>query len=62
MVINKSHKNDGLTKAFYETFWNETKEPLLKSVQHTNTNQQLRISLRKNIQITLKLLVKKDKR
>ena len=42
---------------FMNFFWNEIKEPLLKSVQYAKTNQQLGISQRQAI---IKLLVKKD--
>ena len=31
---NKTPENDGLSKEFYEAFWNELKEPLLKSFYH----------------------------
>lgn len=39
----------------HEFFWNEIKEPLLKSAQHAKTNQKLGISQRQDI---IKLLVK----
>ena len=28
----KAHGNNGLTKEFYETFWDELKTPLLRSI------------------------------
>ena len=40
MKNNKTPGNDGLTKEFYETFWDELKIPLMESVNqafHTNT-------------------------
>ena len=40
MKKNKTPGNDGLTKEFYETFWDELKIPLMESVNqafHTNT-------------------------
>ena len=33
MQNNKTPGNDGLTKEFYETFWNEIKPVLLKSLK-----------------------------
>ena len=33
MQNNKTPVNDGLTKEFYETFWNERKNVLLKSLK-----------------------------
>ena len=32
MENNKSHGNDGLSKKFYECFWNEIKDPFLTSI------------------------------
>ena len=39
MKNNKTSGSDGLTKEFYETFWDELKNPLMESVNqafHTN--------------------------
>ena len=33
MQNNKTLGNDGLTKEFYETFWNEIKDVFLKSLK-----------------------------
>ena len=33
MQNNKTPGNDGLTKQFYETFWNEKKHAFLKSLK-----------------------------
>ena len=35
MQNNKTPGNDGLTKGFYETFWNEIKYVFLKSLKQT---------------------------
>ena len=32
MKNNKTPGNDGLTKEFYETFWDKLKTPLMKSI------------------------------
>ena len=37
MPNNKTPGNDGLSKEFYETFWNKLKDPLLKSLHHAKT-------------------------
>ena len=49
MKNNKSHLIDGLTKDFYETFRDEIKELLLKTVEYAKTSQQLSISKRQAI-------------
>ena len=44
MKNNKTHSNDGLTKKFYETFWNELKTPLMKSTNQVFHTKTLNIS------------------
>ena len=58
MPNNKTPGNDGLSKKFYEAFWNELKDPLLKSFYHAKTYKELSISQR---QAVIKLLEKKDR-
>ena len=36
---NKTPGNDGLTKEFYETFWNEIKYIFLKSLKEANESK-----------------------
>ena len=48
MTNNKSLGNDGLSKEFYETFWNELKDPLLKSFYHTKTYEEFSTSQSRN--------------
>ena len=36
---NKTPGNDGLTKEFYETFWNEIKYVFLKSLKEPNESK-----------------------
>ena len=55
---NKTPGNDGLSKEFYETFWNELKDPLLKSFYHAKTYKEFSTSQR---QAVVKLLEKKDR-
>ena len=55
MQNNKIPGNDGLTKEFYETFWNEIK---MKSLKHAKEKGQLSISQR---QAVIKLIEKKDR-
>ena len=47
MELNKLPGNDGLTKEFYITFWNEVKAPLLRAIeksylvkQHSTSQKQ----------------------
>ena len=40
----KSPGNDGLTKEFYEYFWNVIKGPLLNSTEEARKNKKLNIS------------------
>ena len=56
MKNNKTPGSDGLTKEFYETFWNEPKTPLMKSINQTFHTKILSISLR---QAVIKLIEKK---
>ena len=44
MQSNKSPGNDGLTKEFYEGFWDEIKELLIASVTGAKNRGQLSIS------------------
>ena len=56
MKNNKIPGNDGLTKQFYETFWNELKLPLMKSINQAFHTKILSISQR---QAVIKLIEKK---
>ena len=56
MQNNKTPGNDGLTKEFYETFWNEIKYVFLKSLKQVKGKGQLSISQRQAI---VKLIEKK---
>ena len=58
MPNNKTPGNDGLSKEFYEAFWNELKDPLLKSFYHAKTYKEFSTSQR---QAVIKLLEKKDR-
>ena len=58
MPNNKSPGNDGLTKEFYETFWEEIKIPLCNSITKSYQNGGLSTSQR---QAVIKLIDKKDK-
>ena len=58
MKNNKTPGNDGLTKEFYETFWNELKTLLMKSINQTFYPKILSISQR---QAVIKLTEKKDR-
>lgn len=57
MQENKSPGNDGLSKEFYETFWDEIKKPFMKSLCEAKIKSTLSISQR---QAVIKLLQKKD--
>ena len=50
--------NNGLTKEFYEYFWNVVKDPLMNYIKETRTNKKLSISQR---QAVIKLIEKKDR-
>ena len=54
----KSLGNDGLTKEFYEYFWNVIKDPLMNSIKEARKNKKLSISQR---QAVIKLIEKKDR-
>ena len=41
MENNKSPGNDGLSKEFYECFWNEIKNPFVASIHRAFLNQEL---------------------
>ena len=57
MEINKSPGNDGLTKEFYETFWDYVKVPLLLSFNMAFLKKELSTSQK---QAVIKLIEKKD--
>ena len=58
MQTNKSPGNDGLTKEFYEGFWDEIKELLIASATEAKHRGELSISQRQAI---IKLIEKKDR-
>ena len=57
MKNNKTPGNDGMTKDFYETFWDELKTPLMESVNQAFHTKILSISQR---QAVIKVIEKKD--
>ena len=59
MENNKSPGNDGLSKEFYECFWNEIKNPFLASIHRAFLNQELSSSQK---QAVIKMLEKKKKK
>ena len=59
MQNDKSPGNDGLTKEFYETFWNELKEIFVHSVLEAKEKGHLSISQRQAI---IKLIEKKTEK
>ena len=58
MKNNKSLGNDGLSKEFYECFWNEVKKLFLASFHKAYLNQEISTSQK---QAVIKMLEKKDK-
>ena len=40
MSINNSPGNDGLTKEFYETFWEKIKIPVCNSITKSHQNRE----------------------
>ena len=44
MVHNKSLGNDGLTKEFYEAFWDEIIDLFYKSAKDPETKEELSVS------------------
>ena len=58
MENKKSPGNDGLSKEFYECFWNEIKNLLLASIYRAFLNRQLSSSQK---QAVVKMLEKKIK-
>ena len=58
MDNNKSPGNDGLSKEFYETFWNDIKIPFMNSIKAGKVKKKLSVSQR---QAVIKLIEKKDK-
>ena len=59
MENNKSPGNYGLSKEFYECFWNEIKNPFLASIHRAFLNQELSSSQK---QAVIKMLEKKKKK
>ena len=58
MPNNKSPGNDGLTKEFYEVFWEDLKSPLISSFKSTFDKGELSNSQK---QVVIKLRERKDK-
>ena len=58
MDNNKSPGNEGLSKEFYECFWDEVKKLFLASIHKAFLNQELSTSQK---QAVIKMLEKKDK-
>ena len=58
MPNNKSPGNDGLTKEFYEVFWDDVKTPLISSFKSAFVKGEL---INSQKQAAIKLIEKKDK-
>ena len=58
MPNDKSPGNDGLTKEFYETFWEDIKSPLVLSFKKSFLLEELSVSQK---QAVIKLIEKKDR-
>ena len=58
MQNNKSPGNYGLTKEFYETFWNEIKHPFMNSIMEAKEKKKLGTS---QLQAVIKLMEKKER-
>ena len=58
MENKKTPGNNGLSKEFYEVFWNDVKPPLLASINGTFVEEELSTSQK---QVVIKLIGKKDK-
>ena len=58
MQNNKSPGNDGLTKEFYETFWNEVKHPFMNSIMEAREKKKLSTPQR---QAVIMLIEKKER-
>ena len=58
MKNDKSLGSDGITKEFYETFWEEIKTPLSNSIRKSFLTEELSTSQKQTV---IKLIEKKDK-
>ena len=58
MPSSKSSGHDGLTKGFYEHFWDDLKFYFINSLKQSKSNGRLSISQRQAI---IKLIAKKDR-
>ena len=61
MRNNKSPGNDGLTKKFYDKFWNEIKHPFMNSIMEARETMKLSTSQGQAV-ITLIEKKERDKR
>ena len=58
MENDKSPGNDGLTKEFYVTFWDDIKATFISSLKQAKERKELSIS---QMQAIIKLIEKKDR-